>query len=97
MSGLKNLEKKYHLELDRVTKEIKTKKTKTVLLQFPDGLKMYSGEISDFIEEKTGIKPQIWLGSCFGACDLPKVEVDLLIQFGHSGWGEQIPLQQLKK
>ena len=86
---LKELEVKYNLELDRVVKEIETKKPKTVLLQFPDGLKMYSREVVDFIEEKTEIKPQIWLGSCFGACDVPKVEVDLLIQFGHSEWGKK--------
>ena len=89
MASLKDLEEKYKLELDRIIKEIEEKKPKTVLLQFPDGLKPYSKEIADFIEEKTKIKPQIWLGTCFGACDLPKVDVDLLIQFGHSPWGKK--------
>ena len=32
----------------------------------------------------------IWLGSCFGGCDIPvevdKLGVDLIIQFGHSDW-----------
>ena len=91
MTTLTDLEKKYDLELDKVIKEIETKKPKTVLLQFPDGLKPASKEIVDFIEEKTKIKPIIWLGTCFGACDLPETEADLIIQFGHSPWGEQIP------
>ena len=89
MKTLKELEKQYNLELDRVIKEIQTKKPKTVLLQFPDGLKPISKEIADFIEEKTKIRPTIWLGTCFGACDLPKIDVDLLIQFGHSEWGKK--------
>ena len=87
--NLKQLEKKYNLELDKVIKEIQTKKPKTVLLQFPDGLKPASKEIADFIEEETGIKPTIWLGSCFGACDIPKMGADLVIQFGHSKWGKK--------
>jgi 2-(3-amino-3-carboxypropyl)histidine synthase len=89
MATLKELEEKYNLELDKVLKEIETKKPKTILLQFPDGLKPISSEIANFIEEKTKIKPTIWLGSCFGACDTPKIEADLLIQFGHSPWGKK--------
>ena len=89
MPTLKELEEKYDLELDKVIKEIETKKPKTVLLQFPAGLKPISKEIAGFIEEKTKIKPAIWLGTCFGACDIPKVEADLLIQFGHSKWGKK--------
>ena len=40
------------------------------------------------IESKTSAKVVIWLGSCYGACDVPlhikKLGVDLLIQWGHS-------------
>ena len=81
---LKELQEKYNLELDRAIKEIQTTKAKTVLLQFPDGLKPYATQIADYLEKNTEAQISIWLGSCFGACDVPKVDVDLLIQFGHS-------------
>jgi diphthamide biosynthesis enzyme Dph1/Dph2-like protein len=47
-------------------------------------------EIASEIEERSNAKCIIWLGSCFGACDVPleleKLNVDLLVQFGHSEW-----------
>ena len=76
----------YDLELDKVVKEIKAKKAKTVLIQLPEGLKDKSKKIVDEISSKTKAKCFIWLGSCFGACDIPKVDFDLLIQWGHSEW-----------
>jgi diphthamide biosynthesis enzyme Dph1/Dph2-like protein len=42
--------------------------------------------ISDYLEEKTSAKVSVWLGACFGACDLPDSDADLVIQFGHSPW-----------
>ena len=81
-----NLEERYDLELDRIISEIKKQKAKTVLLQLPDGLKPWGLAIGDYIEEKTSTKISIWLGACFGACDLPDSKVDLVIQFGHAPW-----------
>ncbi len=83
---LKDLEEKYELELDRIVAEIKKQKAKTVLLQFPDGLKQYASEVVDFLETKTAAGVRVWLGSCFGACDIPNSDCDLLVQFGHSPW-----------
>ena len=81
----------YDLELDKIINNIKKQKAKLVLLQFPEGMKPYSAVIADEIENKTNCKCLIWLGDCFGACDTPNVDnlkpkVDLIIQFGHSGW-----------
>ncbi len=76
----------YDLELERVVEQINKVKPKSVLVQLPDGLKPKAKEIVDFIKKETGVKAHIWLGSCFGACDIPKVEYDLLIQWGHSEW-----------
>tara|TARA_Y100000310_G_C20598640_1_gene771839 strand:- start:150 stop:389 length:240 start_codon:yes stop_codon:yes gene_type:complete len=76
----------YDLELKKVVKEIKAKSPKTVLIQLPEGLKTKSKEIVDTIEKETSAKCMIWLGSCFGACDIPKFECDMLIQWGHSKW-----------
>ena len=64
-----------------------------VLLQLPDGLKPYALVIADYIEQEIRNKKldfsvdlRIWLGDCFGACDLPDSECDLVVQFGHSEW-----------
>lgn len=76
----------YDLELERAVKEVKANKAKTVLIQLPEGLKPKAKEIIDFIQEKTKAKCFIWLGSCYGACDIPKFDFDLLIQWGHSSW-----------
>jgi len=85
------VESDYDLELDKVISIIKKEKAKTVCLQFPDGLKPKATEVAKIIEDKTHVNVLIWLGSCFGACDVPnldsiKPKVDLLFQFGHSKW-----------
>ena len=80
----------YDLELERAAEEIKKTKTKRVCIQLPDGLKQEAKKIADELKEKTGAEIIIWLGSCYGACDIPKqveeLKVDLLIQWGHSEW-----------
>jgi 2-(3-amino-3-carboxypropyl)histidine synthase len=86
---IKELNQKWDLELDKIVKTVKKGKVRRVLLQFPDGLKPYSLTIKKYLENKTGKKFFIWLGSCFGACDVPNVnekDFDLIVQFGHSKW-----------
>ena len=100
--SLSEIEQIYELELEKVFNEIKKQKRKTgskskdfesykVLLQFPEGMKPYSTVIAKEIEDKTNCQCLIWLGSCFGGCDVPveaeKLGIDLIIQFGHSKWG----------
>ena len=88
------IEREYELEIEKIVKTIKKQKAKLVLLQFPDGIKPYSTVIADEIErrckeKKMNVECLIWLGSCYGACDVPNVEnlgVDLVVQFGHSKW-----------
>lgn len=88
--SLKDLDKIYDLEIERVVKIINEAKAKLVLLQFADGLKAYAVSIVDELREKTNAEFVIWMGSCFGACDFPvgvehlKPEIDLMIQFGHN-------------
>jgi len=91
--NINEIEKQYNFELDKIVSEIKKKKAKIVLLQFPDGLKPYSTTIVDFLEKQTketNTEFLIWIDSCFGACDTPilpkEVEktIDLVFQFGHN-------------
>src|SRR4030066_2184169 len=87
---IEELKRKYNLELERIISEIKKTKAKLVLLQFPDGLKPYATAVADYLKEKTKAEFLIWLGSCYGACDIPagieklKLKVDLFVQFGHN-------------
>ena len=80
----------YDLEIDKVVQKIKAENSKMVCIQLPEGLRPRAKEICDELENKTGAVMIIWLGSCYGACDIPlQVEllgVDLLIQWGHSEW-----------
>lgn len=81
----------YDLELDKAVEEIKKTDAKTVCIQLPDGLKPEAQKITDFLEKNTKAEITIWLGSCFGACDTPNIDVDLLIQWGHNefAWKRQ--------
>lgn len=81
------MESNYDLEVEKIIEEIKKVKARSVLIQFPDGLKKYSGEVVDEIKSKTKALPIIWFGSCYGACDIPitlSKRVDLVIQIGHN-------------
>lgn len=78
----------YDLDLKKAVLEIKENKAKLVCIQLPDGLKPKANEIQSYLEKNTDSKVVIWLGSCWGGCDIPlsveKIGADLLIQWGHS-------------
>jgi len=80
------MEIKYDLELEKAVEKIKQEKARLVCIQLPDGLKDKATEIAKYLEEKTECTVIIWLGSAWGACDIPVLDVDLLIQWGHSEW-----------
>jgi len=80
--------KLYATELEKAIDRIKKIEAKTVCIQLPDGMKPYAKEIEAEISQKTGARVLIWLGSNFGACDIPlglnKMGVDLLLSWGHN-------------
>ncbi|MBW3016951.1 diphthamide synthesis protein [Candidatus Woesearchaeota archaeon] len=75
------------LELNHLIEKINKDKLKRACIQLPDGLKPQAKAIQQKITEKTDAEVLMWLGSCFGACDIPeeikKLKIDLLVQFGH--------------
>lgn len=79
----------YDLEIDKLKNFIKKSKCKTVILQFPDGLKPLSGKVCDEIE-KLNVQPIIWFGTCYGSCDIPLgldlIKADLFVQWGHNNF-----------
>lgn len=86
---MKNIEdlKEYNFEIEKIVDNIKKRNPKSILLQFPDGLKPYATTIANYLEEIfPKIDFSIWLGTCFGACDTPQTNDNLIIQFGHAPW-----------
>lgn len=76
----------FDLQLEKAAEKIIQEKSKTVLVQLPDGLKPKAKQIVDYLRDNTGAEIYINASSCYGACDIPKVDVDLIIQWGHSEW-----------
>ena len=78
----------YDPELEKAISKIKQSQAKTVCIQLPDGMKPLAAEIEEKISRETKARVLIWLGSNFGACDIPlglnKLGVDLLISWGHN-------------
>ncbi|MBN1385483.1 diphthamide synthesis protein [Candidatus Woesearchaeota archaeon] len=77
----------YDLEINRLKEEIRKRNAKRVLLQLPDGLKPKAKEIVDELQKYSAVEVFVWLGSCYGGCDIPDVKalgVDLIVQYGHS-------------
>ncbi len=78
----------YDLEIENVAKEVVNNSYKSVLLQFPDGLKYYAKDVVDELKKKCDdTEFFIYFGTCFGACDVPyhleKLGFDLCVQWGH--------------
>jgi len=49
MKSFKEIGEKYDLQIKKAISEIKKSKAKLVLLQFPDGLKLYAVSIVDYL------------------------------------------------
>ena len=83
----------YELELAEAIEKVKSINAKTVCIQLPDGIKPQAKEIADKLESETGAKVLIWLGSNFGACDIPldmdRLKIDLMISWGHNVFHKQ--------
>lgn len=81
---------KLNFEVDKVIKEINAAQAKLVCLHLPEGLKPEANTLQQEIETKTNAQVIIWLGTAYGACDIPlhleRYGVDMVIQFGHAEW-----------
>lgn len=87
----------YDFQLDYVSSEISKRKPKKVLLQFPEGLRIYSIKIVDELRKRF---PQvdfiISAEPSWGACDIAEDEArlicaDLIVHFGHSPYTWYFP------
>ncbi len=84
----------YNSELEKALTKIQEIDAKTVCIQLPDGMKPEAQKIADVISSETGARVLIWLGSNFGACDIPlglqRMNVDLLISWGHNKFNKKV-------
>lgn len=76
----------FDFELDRIVAWIRDGGYASVALQLPEGLKIRSSEITDYLFERTGVDITIIGCPCYGACDLFDYHdlTDALVHFGHS-------------
>ncbi|MEK6955031.1 MAG: diphthamide biosynthesis enzyme Dph2 [Nanoarchaeota archaeon] len=80
---------KFDLDLDNVAKKINEHKAKRILIQLPEGMKMYAGEIIDNLSKNTKAEIITSGNSNWGGCDISldeakNLKVDLLVHFGHA-------------
>ena len=76
----------FDFELDRIVAWIRDGGYASVALQLPEGLRIRSSEITDYLFERTGVDITIIGCPCYGACDLFDYHglTDALVHFGHS-------------
>jgi diphthamide biosynthesis enzyme Dph1/Dph2-like protein len=83
----------YDEEIVKAIAKIQEAQAKLVCIQLPDGMKPYAMDIEQEISSKTQAKVLIWLGSNFGACDIPlglnRMRVDMLISWGHNRFNKK--------
>jgi 2-(3-amino-3-carboxypropyl)histidine synthase len=79
----------YQFEEERIIDEVKTRKSRRVLLQMPEGLKQMGFDLAKRLERETDAEVFVSGDPCYGACDLaiyPKrqIDADLLVHIGHA-------------
>lgn len=87
----------FDLEEKRLSKEIRKRGAKRVLIQLPEGLKTEGPRLAA-IAEKAGALAVVSADPCYGACDLAtldakSLDADLIIHYGHSKMIEQEQVQ----
>ncbi len=71
-------------QLDEVIQAIRERGARTVGLQYPEGLRMRAVEVAKELERATGAQVMISTSPSFGACDVPRMPVDLVVHVGHA-------------
>ncbi len=71
----------YHIDFEALRERIREKGYEKVLLQLPEGMKLYGVEIAENLRD---FETYISTEHCYGACDIVVQEDKLTVQFGHS-------------
>jgi 2-(3-amino-3-carboxypropyl)histidine synthase len=70
--------------LDDIIEAVRRRGARTVGLQYPEGLRGRALEIARALEQATGAQVMISTSPSFGACDVPRMPVDLVVHLGHA-------------
>ncbi len=74
----------FDFEISRVVTAIRQHGCNSVLLQFPEGLKRKGREVATEIASQVPKCKIVVSGEpCYGACDIPQTDADLIVHFGH--------------
>lgn len=73
----------FDFETPRVIRTINGRGARKVILQFPEGLKRRAADVAAAISSQANSEVIIHGEPCFGACDVPVTDADLVIQYGH--------------
>lgn len=79
----------YDLEVERAVGEVVALGAKKVMIQAPDGLKQYLGDLCKSLEA-AGVSPLLSTEPCYGGCDVADgalVGADAIIHIGHFKFG----------
>lgn len=88
-AAIESLPKNYNFEIPKTIWRIQELKAKTVALQMPEGLLIYSTTIADIIKDFSGADSIIMGDVTYGACCIDDLTakalgVELLVHYGHS-------------
>ena len=73
----------FDFEIDRVAGTVRSMGCRKVLLQFPEGLKRRAPGVASALAGKVDARIIISGEPCFGACDIPDTDADLIVHYGH--------------
>ncbi len=91
----------YDFELERVKEEIRKRRPTRVLLQFPEGLRVFSLKVvSSLKSEFPEVEFIVSAEPSWGACDLADeeataIKADLIVHFGHTPYPWYVPKNQV--
>ena len=71
----------YSIDFQILRRKLRKKKSKKILIQLPEGMKIYALEIAD---ELSDFDVRISSNPCYGACDVEFYPDTTTVQFGHS-------------
>jgi 2-(3-amino-3-carboxypropyl)histidine synthase len=78
------MDEEFDFEISKVVSTISQRGCERVLLQFPEGLKRRAAQVASEISMKAPSCQIVISGEpCYGACDVPRTDADLVVNFGH--------------
>lgn len=78
---------KFMVDFDELAKASRSRGSKKIAIQLPEGLRHFGDKIASTVSDVTGAQVILDSEPCFGACDIPTHLFglcDMVVQFGHT-------------